>query len=119
MLDFENPRKKLRIFKEIMSLSVKYDKKKSLRDKNIYKEIIKSRKGLSDKHWMRNKTRNEACKITCKFHAKQLLEIKEIKATQIKLSSSRISGKLQNNLNKKDGQGRYNLGGQGHGSRKT
>ena len=27
MLDFENPRKKLRIFKKITSLSVKYDKK--------------------------------------------------------------------------------------------
>ena len=68
---------------------------------------------------MRNKIRNEACKITCKFHAKQLLEIKELKATQIKLDSCRIGGKLQNYLNKMDGQGRYNLGGQGHGSCKT
>ena len=88
MLDFENPRKKLRIFREITI------KRNLYAIKTFYKEIIKLHKGLSDKYWMRNKTRNEACKITYKFHAKQLFEIKEIKATQIKITSSRIGGKF-------------------------
>ena len=52
--------------------------------KIFYKEIIRLCKGLSDKHQIGNKIRIEASKITCKFHAKWLLENKGNKITQTK-----------------------------------